>query len=170
MLVNVNPTTASFANVSGAATLGGATVNASFAAGSYIAKQYTILTAGSIVGTFGTLTNTNLPANFTDTLSYDATHAYLNLTLSFQTPASGGLNGNQNNVANALINFFNTTGGIPAAFGTLTANGLSQASGQPGASTAQAGIAGIGQFINGVFDGAFGDGPGQGGATGLCAG
>ena len=49
-VVNVNPTTSSFANVSGAATLGGATANAIFAAGSYVAKQYTILTAGSVTG------------------------------------------------------------------------------------------------------------------------
>jgi len=171
-LVNVNPTTASFANVSGVATLGGATVNASFAPGSYISKQYTILTAGSISGTFGTLASTNLPANFTDTLSYDATHAYLNLTLSFIPPSTpnfgGGLSGNQNNVANALINFFNTTGGIPTVFSTLNANGLSQASGQPGASTAQSGITGVGQFANAIFDGAFDDNSGQGGATGFA--
>ena len=38
-----------------------------------------------------------------DSLSYDATHAYLNLVLNFTTPASGTLNGNQNNVADALI-------------------------------------------------------------------
>jgi autotransporter-associated beta strand protein len=166
--VNVSPSTASSANVSSTATLGNATVNAIFAAGSYISKQYTILTAGSIGSTFGTLTNTNLPANFTDTLSYDATHAYLNLTLSFQTPASGGLNGNQNNVANALTNFFNTTGGIPTAFTSLNANGLSQASGQPGASTAQAGFGATGQFVNAIFDGAFDDNSGQGGATGFA--
>ena len=48
--VNINPTTSSFANVSGAATLGGATVNATYAGGSYVTKQYTILTAGSISG------------------------------------------------------------------------------------------------------------------------
>jgi uncharacterized protein with beta-barrel porin domain len=168
-LVNVNPSTSSFANVSGVATLGGATVNAIFASGSSISKQYTILTAGSIVGAFGTLTNTNLPANFSDTLSYDATHAYLNLTLNFSTPAANTLSGNQNNVANALTNYFNTTGGIPMVFAALNANGLSQASGQPGASTAQAGITGIGQFANAIFDGAFGDGPGQGGATGFAA-
>ena len=106
--VNVNPATSSFANVSGAATLGGATVNAIFAPGSYVSKKYTILTAGSINGTFGTLTNTNIPPNFHDSLSYDATHAYLNLDLTFTTPAAGTINGNQNNVANALINFFNT--------------------------------------------------------------
>ena len=31
-----------------------------------------------------------------------------------------GLNVNQQNVANTLVNFFNSTGGIPLAFGTLT--------------------------------------------------
>jgi uncharacterized protein with beta-barrel porin domain len=166
--VNVNPSTSSFANVSGAATLGGATVNAIFANGSYIAKQYTILNAASISGTFGTLTNTNLPATFTDTLSYDATHAYLNLTLAFIAPPTTGLSGNQSNVGNALINYFNTNGGIPLVFGGLTANGLSQASGQPGASTAQSGITGMGQFANAVFDSAFDDN-GQGGASGFAA-
>jgi uncharacterized protein with beta-barrel porin domain len=172
-LVNVNPSTASFTNVSGVATLGGATVNAIFAPGSYISKQYTILNAGSISGTFGTLTNTNLPSNLTDNLSYDATHAFLNLTLSF-TPGptapdfGNGLSGNQNNVGNALINYFNTTGGIPAVFASLNANGLSQASGQPGASTLQTGFAATGQFVNAVFDSAIGDGPRQGGAAGFA--
>ncbi len=42
-LVQLNPATASYANVTGAATLGGATVNAVFASGSYISKTYTIL-------------------------------------------------------------------------------------------------------------------------------
>jgi T5SS/PEP-CTERM-associated repeat protein/autotransporter-associated beta strand protein len=166
--VNINPATASFANVSGTATLGGATVNAIFAPGSYISKQYTILTAGSINGTFGTLTNTNLPANFHDSLSYDATHAYLDLELNFSTPAANTLNGNQNNVANALINYFNSTGGIPLVFAALNANGLSQASGQPGASTAQPGITATGQFVNAIFDGAFDDN-GQGGISRFAA-
>ena len=49
--VNLNPaTSSSLANVSGVATLGGATVNAIFANGSYIQKQYTILNAASISG------------------------------------------------------------------------------------------------------------------------
>jgi uncharacterized protein with beta-barrel porin domain len=47
-------------------------------------------------------------------------------------------------------------------FGTLNGNGLSQASGQPGASTAQSGIGGIGQFANAIFDGAFDDNTGKG--------
>ena len=52
-LVQLNPSTASFANVTGTATLGGATVNAVFAAGSYVAKQYTILTAAASAARFG---------------------------------------------------------------------------------------------------------------------
>src|SRR6202012_4684932 len=83
--VTINPATASFVNVTGSATLGGASVRAFFSSGSYVAKQYTIVTAGSINGTFNSLANTNLPSGFGSSLSYDATHAYLNLTLN---PAS----------------------------------------------------------------------------------
>jgi uncharacterized protein with beta-barrel porin domain len=170
-MVNVDPTTASLARVTGVATLGGATVNASYAGGSYIAKQYTILTAGSVSGTFGALTATNLPKNFSNALSYDATHAYLNLTLSFDptptptpTPApsapnyASGLNGNQAAVGNALVNYFNSTGGIPTVFGTLTSNGLSQVSGQPGAAILQSGADSVGQFVDAIFNNAFGRG------------
>jgi uncharacterized protein with beta-barrel porin domain len=167
-VVNVNPATSSSANVSGTATLGGAAVNAIFANGSHISKQYTILTAGSVSGAFGALTNSNLPANFHDTLTYNATHAYLNLIVNFSTPAPGGLNGNQNNVANALTNFFNTNGGIPLLFASLDASGLSQASGEAGADVAQTGIGAVNQFIDAIFDGAFYDG-GPGAAAGFAA-
>jgi len=127
--VQVTPTSAASTHVSGTATLGGATVNAVFANGSYISKTYTILTAtGGVSGTFGALTNTNLPSNFSDTLGYDANNAYLNLKLGFVIP--GGLNVNQQNVANALTNFFNAAGGIPMVYGTLTPAGLTQASGE----------------------------------------
>jgi len=130
-LVYLNPATASFASVSGAARLNG-TVQANFASGSYVSRQYTILTAGSISGTFASLVNTNLPSNFHDSLSYDASHAYLDLTLTFSTPQASSLTGNQNNVANALINYFNTTGGIPTKFATLTASALTTLSGEAG--------------------------------------
>ncbi|WP_375782739.1 autotransporter domain-containing protein [Bradyrhizobium sp. Pha-3] len=131
--VQVTPTAAASTNVNANATLGGATVNAVFANGSYISRQYTILNAaGGISGTFASnVANTNLPTNFTDTLSYDATHAYLNLALNFPAPSfGGGLSINQQNVANTLVNYFNATGGIPLAFGTLTPTGLTQASGE----------------------------------------
>jgi uncharacterized protein with beta-barrel porin domain len=134
-LVQVSSTASDRTNVTGAATLGGATVNASFAAGGYVAKQYTILNAtGGVSGTFGSLVNTNLPSGFKSSLSYDANNAYLNLNLNlnlnFALPQYGGLGVNQQNVANALTTFFNTTGGIPAVFGSLSPAGLTQVSGE----------------------------------------
>jgi uncharacterized protein with beta-barrel porin domain len=131
-LVALNPSTAAFANVTGTATLGGATVNAAFANGSFISRQYTILTAsGGVSGTFASnIANTNLPQDFSDTLSYDATHTYLNLTLGFGASFGSGLSINQQNVANTLTHFFNANGGIPAVYGTLTPAGLTQASGE----------------------------------------
>ena len=45
--IYVNPAASTYASVTGTASLAG-TVDASFASGSYISKQYTILTAGSI--------------------------------------------------------------------------------------------------------------------------
>ena len=70
-------------------------------------------------GTFASLVdNTNLPANFTSSLSYDANDAYLNVRLGYTTPS--GLNANQQAVANTLTNFFNAAGGIPLVFGTLS--------------------------------------------------
>ena len=101
----------SLANVSGMATLGGGGVTASFANGSYISKRYTILTADNISGSFGTLTNSELPRPTSMMRGDDASHAYLDLALNFQVPASNTLNGNQQAVGNALIGFFNSTGG-----------------------------------------------------------
>ncbi len=142
-LVLLNPATSSFASVTGTATLGNATVDAMFANGTYVAKKYTILTASSgVSGTFGSLVNTNLPANFLASLSYDAHDAFLNLTLNFTPPPpgpnfGGGLNGNQQNVANALINFFNSNGSIPLVFGTLAPAGLTQVSGESATASQQ---------------------------------
>ena len=63
-------------------------MNAIYANGSYVVKQYTILNAtGGVSGTFGSLVNTNLPSGFKTGLSYDATHAYLNLALNFVAAA-----------------------------------------------------------------------------------
>jgi len=135
-MVEVSPVNADRTNVTGTATLGGATVKASFAAGTYVEKQYTILNAAGGFGgsTFSTLVNTNLPANFKSSLSYDANNAYLNLALSFIPPPSPdfgpGLDRNQQNVGNSLVNFFNTNGGIPLVFGGLTPVGLTQVSGE----------------------------------------
>jgi uncharacterized protein with beta-barrel porin domain len=175
--VNINPTTSSFANVSGAATLGGATVNATYANGSYVARKYTILTAGSVSGTFGSLVNSNLPANFTTSLSYDAKDAFLNLALNF-TPSGptapgfgSGLNGNQQAVGNALTNFFNASGSIPLVFGALAPAGLSQVSGETAVGSQQTTFDAMTQFMGVMTDPFIGHGggaPSSPGATGYA--
>jgi uncharacterized protein with beta-barrel porin domain len=156
-LVQINPNTASFTSVTGAATLNGGTVSANFANGSYIAKHYTIVTAaGDVNGTFGSVTNTNLPGGFKSSLSYDTKNAYLDLTLDFTpTPTpnfSGGLSGNQQAVGNALINFFNSTGGIPIVFGTLTPGGLTQISGETATGSQQTTFNAMNQFMGVMTD------------------
>ncbi len=103
-LVEVSPATADRTNVTATATLGGATVKASFGPGTYTPKQYTILNAaGGVGGTFNPLVSSNAP-NFKTSLSYDSNNVYLNLTALNFGP---GLNINQQNVANALSNAFN---------------------------------------------------------------
>jgi autotransporter-associated beta strand protein len=150
-LTQVDVSTASVAHVAGTATLGGATVNANFASGSYVAKQYTILTAtGGVSGTFGSLVTINLPTNLHTALSYDANDAYLNLALSFAIPS--GLNNNQQRVGNALTNFFNATGGIPAAYSTLTPAGLAQASGEIATGAQQTTFDAMTQFMGVMTD------------------
>jgi uncharacterized protein with beta-barrel porin domain len=149
-LVQLNSATSSFAKVGSTAILGGATVDAVVANGSQVGKHYTILTADNISGSFDASVNGNLPANFRTSLSYDSTHAYLDITLNFST--TGGLNGNQQNVANALTNFFNTTGAIPAVFGTLTPASLTQASGELGTGSQQTTFDAMNQFIGLLTD------------------
>ena len=172
-LVQINATTASLANVTGTATLGGATVNASFAAGTYVAKQYNILNAaGGVSGTFAGPVNTNLPANFHTSLSYDANNAYLKLLLNFIPPPSGGLNQNQHNVAHAIVGFFNSNGTIPVVFGGLTPAGLTQASGEVATGSQRTTFDAMGVFM-GLLTDPFIDGRGDpvsaGASTGTSA-
>ena len=156
--IEVSPSAADRTNVIGTAALGGAVVNATYVPGSYVAKQYTILNATvARTGFFSALNNINMPAAISTALSYDANNVYLDLTLNFVIPGSG-LNANQRNVGNALTNSFNTNGGIAGAFAALSADGLSQASGEPGASIPTAGFAAMNQFINAMMDGPGGNG------------
>jgi len=179
--VQVTPSAVANANVSGAATLGGAAVNAVFASGGYIEKKYTILTAGGgVSGAFASnVVNTNLPANFRTGLSYDANSAYLNLTLNYtpttpttpettptttptspSTPTLTGpsaqvftpLNQNQLNAANAVINVFNAGGAIPIVFGALTPGGLSQASGETSVGSQQTTFNAMNLFMGAMTD------------------
>lgn len=71
-----------------------------------------------------------MPGGFASSLSYDANNAYLNLVLSFVPPPGTALNNNQRNIADPIVNFFNSNGSIPLAFGGLTPAGLTQISGE----------------------------------------
>lgn len=150
-LVQVSSTTASLANVLGAATLGNATVSANFISGT-VQKQYKILSAtGGFGGTsFNSAVVSNMPT-INATLSYGINDVFLNIGINF-TPSGGGLTVNQQNVANTLTNFFNSTGGIPAAFAALMPAGLTTASGELGTGIIQSAINADGQFLNLMLD------------------
>ena len=122
-MVEISGTSSDLTLVAGAVTLGGATVVV--VPTGTVTKQYTILTAVSgLVDTFNPVVS-GVP-NLNPSLSYDANNVYLNFALNY----GGGLNVNQQNVANALTNFFNTTGGIPVGFASLSPAGLTQVSGE----------------------------------------
>ena len=95
-VVEVSPTAADRTNVTGTATLAG-NVLATFAPGSYITRQYTILHANGGLGgtTFSALTTTSLPPGFSSSLSYSATDVTLDLTavLGQQQLGGGGWDG-----------------------------------------------------------------------------
>jgi uncharacterized protein with beta-barrel porin domain len=135
-LVNVTSANASAANVSGVATLTGGSVRTVFSAGSQMGRSYTILTSAGLVGTFGGVSG-NVPAGFIETLSYTGNNVLLNVTTQLGgtgTPGNGGQGGgNQQNVVNSLVTYFNNGGMLPPAlvamFG-LTGDNLKVASSQ----------------------------------------
>jgi autotransporter-associated beta strand protein len=149
-MIQVSSTNAGRTNVTGIATLGGATVNAVFAPGGNLNRQYTILNAtGGVSGIFNPLVNSNI-ANIQSTLSYDANDVFLDSKLVFVSP--NGLNTNQQNVANALSGFFNSTGSIPAVFAALGPGGLTQASGEAATGTQQTTFNAMNQFMGLLTD------------------
>ncbi len=164
-LVQVNPTTASIANVTGTASLAG-TVLANFAPGSYITRQYTILHANGGLGgtTFAGVTSN---PNFNASLSYDPNNVYLNLSAALGNSVNGPSQ-NQINVATAINGFFNNGGVLPPNFASLfgltgvsLATALSQLSGEA-ATGAQYGAFQLGnEFFGLMLDPlVYGRGPG----------
>ncbi len=149
-LVQLNSTASSFANVTGTAALSGL-VGATFAPGSTVMKQYSILTAaGGVSGTFDGVATSSAPGGLVATLSHDAHHAYLNFALDFGSKSN--LNINQQNVATTLTNFFNANGGIPFAFASLTSAGLTQASGETATGSQQATFDAMSLFLGLLTD------------------
>jgi outer membrane autotransporter protein len=87
--------------VTGTATLNGGTVAVLAESGTYsVSTNYTILSAGSVTGTFSSVTS-NL-AFLTPSLSYDATNVFLALTRNSTSFADVALPGNERAVASAI--------------------------------------------------------------------
>ena len=130
---------------------GGDTVRTSYAAGSYVSRQYTILNAaGGVGGSFATLASSNIPPSLKQSLSYDDTNVYLNTELAFAVP--GGLTGNQAAVGNALTQYFNANGGIPFVFAQMTPGALSQSAGETGTGSQQSTFMAMNQFMGVMTD------------------
>jgi uncharacterized protein with beta-barrel porin domain len=146
-MVEISGTSSDLTRVAGAVTLGGATVVV--VPSGTVTKQYTILTAtgGGLVDTFNPVVS-GVSSNLNPTLSYDTNNVYLNFALNY----GGGLNVNQQNVANALTNFFNTTGGIPVGFASLSPAGLTQVSGELATGSQQATFDAMNLFLSLMSD------------------
>ena len=161
--------TATFANVSGTATLAGA-ANANFVSGAGLASRYTILESSGLGGTtFSGFTFTGLPTNFTPSLSYSADDVYLNVTAMLATGTP--LNQNQQNIANGIDAYFNNGGALPAGFinlfnlsGAPLANALTALDGEAATGAQKSAFQLMQDFLNLLLDpSADGQGGGAGG-------
>jgi uncharacterized protein with beta-barrel porin domain len=170
-VVQVNPSSASSANVTGTANLTGGSVQAVFAPGSYTIRSYDILhAAGGLGGTTFSGVSASNP-NFSTSLSYSATDVFLNLSAALG--AGTPLNQNQANVANAISGFFNGGGALPPGFvnifgltGGNLANSLTLLSGEAATGAQQGAFQLMSQFLGIMLD-PFVDGRGGvGGAMG----
>jgi autotransporter-associated beta strand protein len=172
-LAQVNPSTASIANITGSASLAG-TVQAVFAPGSYMMRSYDILHAAGGLGgtTFSGLTG-NVPANFTASLSYTSTDVLLNLIANLGGGGPGnltlegggpgalacGFSLNQCSVATAINNFFNNGGTLPPNFlalfnltGANLGNALTLLSGESATGAQQGAFQLMTQFLGVMLD------------------
>lgn len=155
--VFVDPAAVSSAIVNGTANLNGGTVNAQFALGAYVARQYVIMQTAGLTGTYSGLTASNLPTGFAVSVINQGT----NVVLQLNSPLANvtGLPTNQQNVIDTLNSYFNRGGTLPPGFVTLFGlsgdallNGLSQASGEPGASVSTSTFMAWNSFFNMIFD------------------
>jgi hypothetical protein len=170
-LININPTTASRANVAGTVTLNGAVLG-NLAPGSYRGKTtYDILDPPSISGKFTGFTS-NTPG-FAGTLTYTPTQVLLNLTAALGS--GGGLSADQQNVAAGINNYFNNGGPLPAGFfplfgltGGNLANALSQVDGEAATDAQNGAFRLLDQFLDLMLD-PFVDGRGGGAGGGMSS-
>jgi autotransporter-associated beta strand protein len=166
-VTQVSPSSATFANVTGTASLAG-TVIATFSTGSYLTKNYLILQSAGLGGTtFGTLDTLGLPRGATASLSYTADDVFLDLSVSL---SATGLNTNQKNVANAINAFFNSGGALPPNFASLVglsgsplATALTQLDGEAHADAEKGAFQLMSDFLNLMLDPSSGGGGAAGG-------
>jgi hypothetical protein len=173
LATTITPSAASLVNVAGTATLTAGTVQVTTASLFNATKSFDILhAAGGLGGTAFSGVSGNVPG-FSETLSYTGTDVFLNLTGALG--AGGGLNRNQQNVANAINTFFNSGGALPPAFVNLfgltggnLGNALTQVSGETATGSQQATFDAMNLFM-GVMTDPFiagrGDGTGAGTTT-----
>ncbi len=155
-LVQVTPGAASNVLAGGTATLTGSSVQTVFAPGSYITRQYTIMTA---LGGFGGTTFAGVSGGpgFSQSLSYTATDVILNLTATLGNGEA--FNQNQQNVLTSINGFFNNGGALPAAFGNLfglsganLGNALTTLSGEIATGSQQSTFDAMNQFMGVLTD------------------
>ena len=154
-MVQISPTAASMANVSGTATLNG-TLSMVFGPGTYLTKSYDLLHAAAVSGTFAAVTATNTPPGLFN-LDYTPTDVFLDLiaTIGNGTP----LNGNQGGVANAINGFLNAGGALPPGFvplftlsGASLQNALSQLDGEAATDAQKGSFALMTEFLSLMLD------------------
>jgi autotransporter-associated beta strand protein len=175
-LVQISPSSTTSANVSGIAILSGATLNASFASGAYLVRQYDVLHADAGVnGTFGALAAGNVPPGFVAVLSYSQNDVFVDLNSALPNT---GLPGNAQKVATSLNNYFNSGGALTANFfpifgltdGTL-ANALTRLDGEVATGSEIPALQLMDEFLNLMLDpfvdGRLGSGASDGGGSAM---
>lgn len=176
--IEVSPIAADRTNVTGIATLTGATVQAVALPGSFSARTYTILSAtGGLVGTFSGLTTTGtFTSPLSAKLSYDTNNVYLVLAAGTIVLPSGA-SGNQSSVAVGINNAVLNGGTPPAGFDTLLntsgsqlTNALNQVSGQPAGGAATSGTQMTTSFMTLMLNPFSGGSSSGGGALGYARG
>jgi uncharacterized protein with beta-barrel porin domain len=173
-IVALSPPISSVINVGGTASLAG-TVQGVVLPGAYAkGDTFTILQAGGgLSGSFSGFIN----PGFSGTFTYTPSDALLTLTAA-KLGAGGGLNVNQQNVATAINNFFNSGGTLTPNFapvfnltGGNLGNALSQASGEVAADAERGAFQLMNEFLGLMLDpfvaGRFGSGGGIGGGLAM---
>lgn len=138
--------------VSGTADLGGASVSLAYEAGSALSNRYTLVTADSIDGSFGTVSTSGLSSRFTVSALSDDTTAGLGLVYDGSSAALSGTGAN--GVHAVLARAFNggtvLSGSLSTALasdGTAFQQSMTALSGETGASARILGSLALEDFL-----------------------